>query len=67
MTLCIGWDADPPCDVFGDTHGCELPDPHPGAIHVCSCGLDMRGRRWTPAARDRLRRRADSYTRRSTT
>lgn len=45
MTVpCVGWPADPSCDVYGDVHGCALPDEHPG-LHLCACGVDSRGQR----------------------
>lgn len=40
--LCVGWDADPACPVYGAMHGCALDDDHRGA-HICKCGMNSRG------------------------
>lgn len=57
MVACVGWPADPPCPVYGDLHGCKLPDGHTGR-HVCKCHTlsvaksgDVpapKGARWVP-------------------
>ena len=39
---CIGWLADPPCDVHGITHGCRWPEGHTGGRHECICGATCR-------------------------
>lgn len=56
MSVCIGWEADPLCPVYGAMHGCELPDGHPEVGgHVCACGTDNLGQPVSEYRRSRLR------------
>jgi hypothetical protein len=45
MSACVGWHAEPECPLYGDMHGCRLPDGHAGANHVCVCGQQARAHR----------------------
>lgn len=45
MNACIGWEADAPCPVYGQWHGCKFEDGHNvGGGHVCACGATTRTR-----------------------
>lgn len=50
MNPCIGWHGE--CDMYGDMHGCKLPDGHHGR-HVCACATlapPLRQRQRAPVA-----------------
>jgi hypothetical protein len=34
VTACVGWPGE--CAMYGDMHGCRLPDGHTGR-HICHC------------------------------